>query len=130
MLLIQNMEPRSLTRAEAEIMKILWQLGKAFIKDILAQMNDPRPAYTTVATFVRILEKKGIVAHITYGNTHEYYPLISEQEYRKYEVQQLVENYFDNSVTNLVSFFMNDDNLKKSDLDDLAAFIEKNKSKK
>lgn len=52
------MEPRSLTRAEAEIMKILWQLGKAFIKDILAQMNDPKPAYTTVATFVRILEKK------------------------------------------------------------------------
>lgn len=123
------MEPRSLTRAEAEIMKILWQLGKAFIKEILAQMNEPKPAYTTVATFVRILEKKGIVAHITYGNTHEYYPLISEQEYRKYEVQQLVENYFDNSVTNLVSFFMKDDNLKKSDLDDLAAFIEKNKSK-
>ncbi|MBO9611363.1 MAG: BlaI/MecI/CopY family transcriptional regulator [Dyadobacter sp.] len=124
------MEPRSLTRAEAEIMKILWQLGKAFIKDILAQMNDPKPAYTTVATFVRILEKKGIVAHTAYGNTHEYYPLISEQEYRKYEVQQLVENYFDNSVTNLVSFFMKEDNLKKSDLDDLAAFIEKNKSKR
>lgn len=124
------MEPRSLTRAEAEIMKILWQLGKAFIKDILAQMDEPRPAYTTVATFVRILEKKGIVTHVTYGNTHEYYPLISEQEYRKYEVQQLVENYFDNSVTNLVSFFMKEDNLKKSDLDDLAAFIEKNKSKK
>ncbi|ACT92042.1 BlaI/MecI/CopY family transcriptional regulator [Dyadobacter fermentans] len=123
------MEPRSLTRAEAEIMKILWQLGKAFIKDILAQMDDPKPAYTTVATFVRILEKKGIVAHNTYGNTHEFYPLISEQEYRKYEVQQLVENYFDNSVSNLVSFFMKDDNLKKSDLDDLAAFIEKNRSK-
>lgn len=124
------MEPRSLTRAEAEIMKILWQLGKAFIKDILARMDEPRPAYTTVATFVRILEKKGIITHVTYGNTHEYYPLISEQEYRKYEVQQLVENYFDNSVTNLVSFFMKEDNLKKSDLDDLAAFIEKNKSKK
>lgn len=124
------MEPRSLTRAEAEIMKILWQLGKAFIKDILAQMDAPRPAYTTVATFVRILEKKGVVAHNTYGNTHEYYPLISEQEYRKFEVQQLVENYFDNSVTNLVSFFMSDDALKKSDLDDLASFIEKNKERK
>lgn len=124
------MEPRSLTRAEAEIMKILWQLGKAFIKDIIAQMNDPKPAYTTVATFVRILEKKGIVDHKTYGNTHEYYPLISEQEYRKFEVQQLVENYFDNSMSNLVSFFMKDANLKKSDLDDLAVFIEKNKSKK
>lgn len=123
------MEPRSLTRAEAEIMKILWQLGKAFIKDILAQMPEPKPAYTTVATFIRILEKKGVVAHETYGNTHQFYPLISEQEYRKYEVQQLVENYFDNSVSNLVSFFMNDDTLKKSDLAELAAFIEKNKGK-
>lgn len=123
------MEPRSLTRAEAEIMKILWQLGKAFIKDILAQMPEPKPAYTTVATFIRILEKKGVVAHETYGNTHQFYPLITEQEYRKYEVQQLVENYFDNSVSNLVSFFMNDDTLKKSDLAELAAFIEKNKGK-
>lgn len=123
------MESRSLTRAEAEIMRILWQLGKAFIKDILAQMDDPKPAYTTVATFVRILEKKGVVAHTIYGNTHRYYPLITEQEYRKYEVQQLVENYFDNSVTNLVSFFMSDNTLKSSDLDELAAFIEKNKKK-
>ncbi|WP_353718974.1 BlaI/MecI/CopY family transcriptional regulator [Dyadobacter sp. 676] len=123
------MELRSLTRAEAEIMKILWQLERAFIKDILAQMKEPKPAYTTVATFIRILEKKGVVAHTTYGNTHEYYPLISEQEYRKHEVQQLVENYFDNSVGNLVSYFLTDNTLKESDLDDLAAFIEKNKGK-
>ncbi|WP_090150059.1 BlaI/MecI/CopY family transcriptional regulator [Dyadobacter soli] len=124
------MEMRSLTRAEAEIMKILWQLGKAFVKDILAQMADPKPAYTTVATFVRILEKKEMVAHKTYGNTHEYYPLVSEADYRKHEAKQLVENYFENSVTSLVSFFLNDSALTESDLDDLAAFIEKKRARK
>ena len=124
------MELRSLTRAEAEIMKILWRLNKAFIKDILAQMADPRPAYTTVATFIRILEKKEMVAHTTYGNTHEYYPLVSEADYRRHEAKQLVENYFENSVTSLVSFFVNDNALTERELDDLADFIEKRRAKK
>ena len=115
------MELRSLTRAEAEVMKILWQLNRAFIKDILAQMEDPRPAYTTVATFIRILEKKQMVAHVTYGNTHEY---------RRHEAKQLVENYFENSVTSLVSFFLNDNALTENDLDDLADFIDKRRAKK
>ncbi|WAC14644.1 BlaI/MecI/CopY family transcriptional regulator [Dyadobacter pollutisoli] len=123
------MEIRSLTRAEAEIMRILWQLEKAFIKDILIRMSEPKPAYTTVSTFIRILEKKEIVAHNTYGNTHEYYPLISEEEYRRHEVQQLMENYFDNSVGNLVSFFVKDNYLKDKDLDELMAFITTNKGK-
>lgn len=124
------MELRSLTRAEAEIMRILWQLNRAFIKDILAQMADPKPAYTTVATFVRILEKKQMVAHVTYGNTHEYYPLVSEADYRRHEARQLVENYFENSVTSLVSFFLNDSALTENDLDDLADFIDKRRAKK
>lgn len=124
------MELRSLTRAEAEIMKILWQLNRAFIKDILAQMTDPKPAYTTVATFIRILEKKQMVAHVTYGNTHEYYPLVSEEDYRRHEARQLVENYFENSVTSLVSFFLNDSALTENELDDLADFIDKRRAKK
>lgn len=111
-------------------MKILWQLNRAFIKDILAQMADPRPAYTTVATFIRILEKKQMVAHVTYGNTHEYYPLVSEEDYRRHEARQLVENYFENSVTSLVSFFLNDSALTESELDDLADFIDKRRAKK
>lgn len=124
------MELRSLTRAEAEIMKILWQLNRAFIKDILARMADPKPAYTTVATFIRILEKKQMAAHVTYGNTHEYYPLVSEEDYRRHEARQLVENYFENSVTSLVSFFLNDSALTESDLDDLADFIDKRRAQK
>jgi len=123
------MEIRSLTRAEAEIMRILWQLEKAFIKDILARMPDPKPAYNTVSTFIRILEKKNVIDHITYGNTHQYFPLITEQEYKRHEIQQLMVNYFDNSVENLVSFFVDDNNLKTKDFDEIMKFINENKSK-
>ena len=123
------MEIRSLTRAEAEIMKILWQLEKAFIKEILALMPEPKPAYNTVSTFIRILEKKKVIDHITYGNTHQYFPLISEQEYKRHEIQQLMVNYFDNSVENLVSFFVSDNNLKTKDFDEIMKFINDNKSK-
>ena len=120
---------RSLTRAEAEIMKILWQLEKAFIKDILALMPEPKPAYNTVSTFIRILEKKNVIGHVTYGNTHQYFPLITEQEYKRHEIQQLMANYFDNSVENLVSFFVSDNNLKTKDFDGIMKFINDNKSK-
>jgi len=123
------MELRSLTRAEAEIMKILWQLEKAFIKDILALMPEPKPAYNTVSTFIRILEKKMVVGHTTYGNTHQYFPLISEEEYKRHEIQQLVGNYFDNSVANLVSFFVNDNDLKSKDLEEIMKFVNENKNK-
>ena len=67
-----------LTKAEERIMHIIWQLEKGFIKDILEEFDDPKPAYTTVATVVKILEKKGFVAHREYGNTHQFYPLISK----------------------------------------------------
>ncbi|MDF7819303.1 BlaI/MecI/CopY family transcriptional regulator [Runella sp. MFBS21] len=120
------MEIRSLTRAEAEIMKILWKLQKAFVKEILAQMPDPKPAYNTVATFIKILEKKNIVSHITYGSTHQYFPLITEEEYKRHEVEQLMGNYFENSAANLVSFFFNDKKLNASELDEIMEFVKKN----
>lgn len=120
------MEIRSLTRAEAEIMKILWKLQKAFVKEILAQMPDPKPAYNTVATFIKILEKKNIVSHITYGSTHQYFPLITEEEYKRHEVEQLMGNYFENSAANLVSFFFNDKKLNANELDEIIEFVKKN----
>ena len=126
---LDQMEIKSLTRAEAEIMKILWQLEKAFVKDILARMPEPKPAYNTVATFIKILEKKKVVDHVTYGNTHQYFALISEEEYRRHEVQQLMVNYFDNSVENLVSFFARDNNLEVKDFDRILKLIQDNKAK-
>ncbi len=120
---------RSLTRAETEIMKILWKLKKAFVKDIIDQMPGPKPAYNTVSTFVRILEKKQVVSHHTFGNTNQYYPLIEEEAFKRHEIQQLIENYFDNSVSNLVSFFVKDNHLQDQDYDEIIQFIQENKIK-
>lgn len=123
-----TMEIRTLTRAEEEIMRILWQLKKAFVKDILAEMPEPKPAYNTVSTIIRILEKKEVVGYTAYGKTHEYYPLITEEEYKRYEMKQLMTNYFDNSLPNLVSFFVKDNDLKTKDLDEIMKLINDHKN--
>lgn len=122
------MEVRTLTRAEEEIMRILWQLKKAFVKDILAEMPEPKPAYNTVSTIIRILEKKEVVGYTAYGKTHEYFPLITEEEYKRHEMQQLMVNYFDNSLPNLVSFFVKDNDLKTNDLDEIMKLINDHKN--
>jgi BlaI family penicillinase repressor len=122
------MEIRTLTRAEEEVMRILWQLKKAFVKDILAEMPEPKPAYNTVSTIIRILERKEVVGYTAYGKTHEYYPLITEEEYKRYEMKQLMTNYFDNSLPNLVSFFVKDNDLKTKDLDEIMKLINDHKT--
>jgi len=122
------MEIRTLTRAEEEIMRILWILKKAFVKDILAEMPEPKPAYNTVSTIIRILEKKEVVGYTAYGKTHEYFPLITEEEYKRFEMQNLMVNYFDNSLPNLVSFFVKENDLKSKDLDEIMKMINDHKS--
>jgi predicted transcriptional regulator len=116
------MEIRNLTRAEEEVMRILWQLKKAFVKDILAEMPEPKPAYNTVSTIIRILEKKEVVGY------NAYYPLISEEEYKRHEMKQLMVNYFDNSLPNLVSFFVKDNDLNTKDLDEIMKLINQHKN--
>jgi BlaI family transcriptional regulator, penicillinase repressor len=105
------MQFRELTKAEEEIMRVLWQLEKAFVKDVITELPVPKPAYTTVSTIIRILEKKGMVGYTAFGKTHEYFPLISEADYRKFQTEQLMTNYFDNSLKKLVSFFVTEKNL-------------------
>ena len=122
------MEIRTLTRAEEEIMRILWQLKKAFVKDILAEIPEPKPAYNTVSTIIRILEKKEVVGYTAYGKTHEYFPLITEEEYKRFEMQNLMVNYFDNSLPNLVSFFVKDNDLKTKDLEEIMKLINEHKN--
>lgn len=123
------MEIRSLTRAEEEIMRILWQLGQGFVKDVLADLPEPKPAYNTVSTILRILEKKEVVGYKAFGKTHEYYPLISEEEYKRFEMNQLIGGYFQNSLPNLVSFFMKDNKLTGKDLDEMTSLIQDTKEK-
>jgi len=110
---------KELTKAEEQIMQILWKLNKAFINDILDLLPAPKPAYNTVSTIVRILEKKGFVDHTAYGKAHEYFPLISKKDYTKTYFGHFMKNYFGNSYREMVSFFTRDDNLDIRELEEL-----------
>ncbi len=114
---------KQLTRAEEQIMQVLWKLEKAFVKDILEILPDPKPAYNTVSTIVRILEKKGFVGYKAYGKTHEYFPLIDKPEYTKKYMRNFVNNYFSNSYKQMVSFFAREENLSIAEMEEMQKLI-------
>lgn len=124
------MEMKELTKAEDQIMQVLWDLEKGFVKDILDQLPTPKPAYNTASTIVRILEKKGFIGYKAYGKTHEYYPLISRENYTRFYLNNMVTGYFNGSFNNLVSFFAKENNMKVQDIDQLVKELEKIKTKK
>ena len=99
---------KRLTKAEEQIMQILWDIGEGFVKDIIEHFPDPKPAYNTVSTIVRILEKKGFVSHNTLGNSHEYYPNISKKDYTEAYLNSIIKDYFSDSFKEMVSFFTRD----------------------
>ena len=119
-----------LTRKEEELMKILWKVKEGFVKDMVEFYPDPKPHYNTVSSLVRLLEEKGFVGHKAYGNTHQYYPIISKQEYRKSFIKDVVKDYFDNSYKQTVSLFIEEQNLSKDDLDELISLIQSKKETK
>jgi BlaI family penicillinase repressor len=110
---------KELTKAEEQIMHVLWYLEKAYVKDIIERLPDPKPAYNTVSTIVRILEKKGFVDHEAFGKTHRYHPLIAKEDYTQAFLKSFVRNYFDDSYQELVSFFARDRNLSISELEEI-----------
>jgi BlaI family penicillinase repressor len=118
---------KELTRAEDQVMQILWKLEKAFVKDIIEEMPEPRPAYNTVSTIIRILESKGFVDHKAYGKTHEYFPIITKEKYTKFYLNNMIRGYFDGSFQNLVSFFAKENKLKPAEIEKLLGEL-KNKS--
>jgi len=115
---------KELTRAEEEVMQILWQLEKGFVNDLLEQYPEPKPAYNTISTIIRILEKKGFVGHTSFGKTHEYYPLISKNEYTRLFMGNVVKGYFDNSYKKVVSFFTGNENLSVKEMEELRRIID------
>lgn len=117
--------PLQLTRAEEEVMQILWEIGKGMVHDLLEKFPEPKPAYNTVSTIVRILEQKGFVGHKAYGRTHEYFPVISKADYTKSYFRNFVTNYFGNSYKSLASFFTGDANLSLNELEDIRKTIRK-----
>ncbi|MDD2380931.1 MAG: BlaI/MecI/CopY family transcriptional regulator [Mariniphaga sp.] len=110
---------KELTKSEEQIMQLLWKLEKGFVKDLVDAMPDPKPAYNTVSTIIRILEKKGFVDHHAYGKTHEYYPLVGRDEYTRSYMKRFMRNYFSGSFKEMVSFFAREDNMSLTDFDEL-----------
>ena len=114
-----------LTKAEEQIMQILWKLENAFVKEIIAELPNPKPAYNTVSTIVRILEKKEFVNYKSHGKSHEYFPLVSKSEYRKSQFGGFVKNYFGNSYKSLASFFSKEEDMSIAELEEIQKLIEK-----
>lgn len=116
-----------LTNKEEEIMHILWKLEKAFVKDVLAEIKEDKPHYNTLSTIIRNLEDKRYVGYHAYGKTHQYYPIVSKEEYRKGFMNTAIDNYFNNSYKNMVSFFAKEEKISVEELKEIISLIEKNK---
>ena len=108
-----------LTKAEEEIMQLFWEYGPNTVSNLIKKMDDPKPPHSTISTFVRILEKKGFVAHKAYGRTYEYYTLVSKAVYSKRSLKDLVKKYFGGSVNELVSFIAKEENLSLKEIAEL-----------
>jgi BlaI family transcriptional regulator, penicillinase repressor len=114
---------KKLTNKEEEAMKILWKLEKAFVKDIVANYPDPKPPYNTISSLVRVLQEKGIVGFKQYGNTYEYFPLLSKDEYRKVCMKEIISDYFDNSFSRAVASFVEDEDLDQKEVEEIMKLI-------
>ena len=119
---------QKLTNKEEEIMHILWKLKKAFVKDVLAFMEgEDKPHYNTLSTIIRNLEEKGYVGYNAYGKTHQYFPIVSKEAYKKRFMNTAIDNYFNSSYKNVVSFFAKEEKISVDDLKEIIALIEKKK---
>ena len=116
-----------LATREEQIMQAFWDLKKAFIRDIIPSLPDPRPHYNSVATIVKILEDKGFLDHETVGNMHQYFPVISRDDYQKHAMKDIVSKYFNNSYPRMLAFFAKEENLSEDELSEILKII---KSKK
>jgi len=120
---------KELTKAEEQVMRILWQLKEAIVKDVIDLMPEPKPAYNTVSTVIRVLETKGFVDHKAYGNSYVYFPVISEEVYKNFAFDKVMNNYFSNSYSSLVSYLVKEKNLSVNELEELTKLAEKLKNK-
>lgn len=111
-------------------MDILWAMKKGFVNDIIDQLPEPKPPYTTISSIVRILEDKGFVKHKAYGKIHEYTPAVSKLAYKKFALKSFITNYFDGSLENVVSFMVEEKELSEDELNDISKFIQDIKTRK
>lgn len=116
---------QKLTNKEEEIMHILWKLEKAFVKEVMTEITEEQPHYNTLSTIIRNLEEKGFVSHNAFGNTHQYFPIVAKEDYRKRFMSTAIDNYFNSSYKNMVSFFAKEEKISAEELREILAMIEK-----
>lgn len=121
----ENMRNKTqeLTRAELEIMQVIWQKEKVLVHDVLAELSEPRPAYNTVSTIVRILEKKGFVSHKAYGRTYEYFPIVGKEEYTNIYMHTVLDNFFEGSLSRMVNFFSAQKSISLEETDEILKIL-------
>lgn len=116
---------RELTKAEEQVMQVLWKKGPCFVKEIIAELPDPKPAYSTTSTIVRILQDKGFVSHKAYGPTHQYFAKVSKEEYSHFSMKKMLNNYFDGSMKKMVSFFSKRESIDLKELEEILELVKK-----
>lgn len=119
---------QKLAKREEQIMQVFWSIGKAFIKEIIPELPDPKPHYNSVATMVKILEDKGFLGHEVIGNIYSYYAVISKEEYQKHAMKDIVSQYFDNSYPNMLAFFAKEQKMSDQELNDIMRIIKAKKN--
>lgn len=115
---------KTLTKAEEQVMQHLWSLEKAFLKDIADAFEDPKPAYTTISTMVRILIEKGFIGFKQYGNNREYFPLVAREEYLKGQFRGVLKSYFQGSFSKFASFYADEENISLEELEEIRMLIQ------
>lgn len=113
-----------ITKAQEEILRVLWEIEEGVVSDVIAELPDPKPAYNTVSTVIRVLEKKNYVTHKTYGKTHVYYPIIGKKEYAQHVLKDSLKSFFNGSLKQAVSFFVNQKDASVAELEELKQLIE------
>lgn len=120
---------KELTKAEEQVMQAIWGIGSGFLKEVIEALPEPKPAYTTVSTIIRILENKGFIGHTEFGKTYKYFPIVKKEDYANDFLSSFVNDYFENSFQNLVSFFTKKDKISLKELDEIKKIVEKNREK-
>lgn len=115
--------PQELTKAELEIMQVIWKKGKVLVHGILDDLPEPKPAYNTVSTIVRILENKGFVSHKAYGRTYEYFPVVAKEEYTNVYMRTVLDNFFEGSVSRMVNFFSAQKSISLEETDEILKIL-------
>lgn len=116
---------KEVTKAQEEILRVLWQIKEGVVADVVDKLPEPKPAYNTVSTVIKVLEKKGYVAHKVYGKTHVYYPVVTKEEYAKHTLKNSYTQLFNGSLNQIVSFFVKEDKVSLKELEDLKNYLEK-----